>query len=151
MNRSNLLLVSLICFTQASLYAMSGERQLAFWDNVDTARAGFIVGYVTGLVPVGGQAIFALLLGLASDDPNANYNLFAGSAAVGHAAGVATIVTAACCMCKLTSRLEEQAINNRIDSSSGINQRLNRLEEHVGPRLRIQMPEYEQLTGEDLP
>lgn len=151
MNHRNLLLILLVSFAQAPLCAMSNDREFAFWDNVEQARAGFVLGYLTGLVPVAGQAVFPLLIGFATESPYCNASLVAGAALVGHAAGVATLATAACCCCRLTRRLgvaatsmAGQALDNRIDRNPGIAERLHRLEEHAGLRPRIQGLEDEQ-------
>jgi len=103
MNLRKLLLVSLVCFTLTPLYAMFNtettiipvSRYKAFRHKVSSARKGFIVGYATGLVPIAGQAFFPMMVFFGADDPNGNFGFFAGSAVVGHVAGIATIVIAA--------------------------------------------------------
>jgi hypothetical protein len=54
---------------------------------------GFAFGYVTGLMPIAGQALFPCIV-MATDDPQTNSGLLLGSAVAGHIAGVATVTAA---------------------------------------------------------
>lgn len=93
MKISNVLLVSLIWLSQTSIYAKSNE-ECTFRNFKYAAKTGFMLGYVTGIIPVAGQIIFPIMIGFASDDPEAKFGTFAASALLGHFAGLATIFAA---------------------------------------------------------
>ncbi len=127
--KNNLLLLSLICLSHAALYANFDDNCNAFLNNANDAAAGFIFGYLSGLVPIAGQQfLFALVV--FGVNPKGNYPLFVSSAFVGHATGIATLVAAGC-MCARCLRPRHPAPANRIAPIPSIEDRLTRLEEQL--------------------
>jgi hypothetical protein len=115
MKLRNILLISLICFLQTSSNAMSNpwaQRHIQqdysdfLISDSPVATSGFLLGYSTGLIPVAGQVILPFLI-CNTESLQINpytFDIFAQSVALGHVAGVATIMSVYSYTCKKMGR-----------------------------------------------
>lgn len=125
MNLNSILFILLICLLQSSLNAMSTaptqrliKQDFSDFSIADTqiASSGFIIGYTTGLVPVAGQVALPFLVCTAKNSritPD-TFDIFSQSVALGHAAGVATIISIYCYAAKKIRR--PQISENQIET-----------------------------------
>lgn len=108
-NNSLLLATLIFCISQTSINATSRPDNIS--GKAYTIKSGLIQGYLSGLIPVVGQLQLAAALRATPDTPKTAASNFKRGALLGHAAGIATLATAAHCTVRfILNRIETLAL-----------------------------------------